>query len=158
MGSPSGRELREDGCVRATFVFDGDCAFCTSCANFVNRWIPTPAAVVPWQRADLAALGVTKRAAQQAVQWVADGRPALAGPEAISALLRSSNLFWKPFGWVLALPPVRAVAWPLYRLIARNRHHMPGGTAACALPVNHPAAAPVAPAPVRKLVKVSAVR
>ncbi|MEV0270134.1 DCC1-like thiol-disulfide oxidoreductase family protein [Hamadaea sp. NPDC050747] len=144
--------------MRPTFVFDGDCAFCTLCANFVNRWIPTSADVVPWQRADLAELGVSKQAAQQAVQWVAEGREPLAGPEAIGALLRSSNLFWKPFGWVLALPPVRAAAWPLYRLVARNRHHMPGGTAACALPVDHPAATPVTPAPVRKLAKVSAIR
>jgi predicted DCC family thiol-disulfide oxidoreductase YuxK len=70
------------------------------------------------------------------VQWVEPGHPAKAGPEAISALLRSSNAFWKPFGWVLAFPPVRAAAWPLYRLIARNRHRMPGGTAACALPAS----------------------
>jgi hypothetical protein len=24
--------------------------------------------------------------------------------------------------------------WPLYRLISRNRHKLPGGTAACSLP------------------------
>ena len=145
--------------MRPTFVFDGDCSFCTVCANFVNRWIPTRAEVVPWQRADLHALGVTREQAVQAVQWVEPGRPVSAGPEAIGALLRSSNLFWKPFGWLLALPPVRAAAWPLYRLIARNRHRLPGGTAACAMPVSHPAMTPAAtPAQVRKLVKVSAIR
>jgi predicted DCC family thiol-disulfide oxidoreductase YuxK len=145
--------------VRPTFVFDGDCSFCTVCANFVTRWIPTRAEVVPWQRVDLTALGVTREQALQAVQWVEPGRPALAGPEAIGALLRSSNLFWKPFGWLLALPPVRAVAWPLYRLIARNRHRLPGGTAACAMPVSTPVvSAAAAPAPVRKLAKVSAIR
>jgi predicted DCC family thiol-disulfide oxidoreductase YuxK len=145
--------------VRPTFVFDGDCSFCTVCANFVNRWIPTRAEVVPWQRADLKALGITREQALLAVQWAEPGRAAQAGPEAIGALLRSSNLFWKPFGWLLALPPVRAAAWPLYRLIARNRHHLPGGTAACAMPAASPAGSvAVTPAPVRKLAKVSAIR
>jgi predicted DCC family thiol-disulfide oxidoreductase YuxK len=120
--------------VTPTFVFDGDCAFCTTCANFVGRWVPTPAEVVAWQHADLAALGVTRAEAIEAVQWVSPGRAALAGPEAIGALLRSSNLFWRPFGWVLAIPLVRMAAWPLYRWVARNRHRLPGGTAACAVP------------------------
>lgn len=143
--------------MTTTFVFDGDCSFCTVCANFVTRWIPTRAEVVPWQRADLTALNLTREAALQAVQWVAPGRPALAGPDAIAALLRSSRWYWKPFGWVLALPPVRAAAWPLYRLIARNRHRMPGGTAACALPTapTEPAASGPVPAVARvKLAKI----
>jgi predicted DCC family thiol-disulfide oxidoreductase YuxK len=120
--------------VTPTFVFDGDCAFCTTCANFVERWVPTPADVVAWQHVDLSALGVSRAAAIEAVQWVVPGRPTLAGPEAIGGLLRSSNLFWKPFGWLLAIPPVRMVAWPLYRWVARNRHRLPGGTPACAVP------------------------
>ena len=130
---------RDDDDV-TTFVFDGDCSFCTACANFVTRWIPTRAEVVPWQRVDLGALGLPREEAVQAVQWVQPDRKTLAGPEAIGALLRSSNAFWKPSGWVLALPPVRALAWPLYRVVARNRHRMPGGTAACAIPVPPPAA------------------
>jgi predicted DCC family thiol-disulfide oxidoreductase YuxK len=134
--------------VTTTFIFDGDCSFCTACANFVTRWIPTRAQVVPWQRADLAALRLTRDEVLQAVQWVESGRTAKAGPDAIGALLRSSNAFWKPFGWVLAFPPVHAAAWPLYRLIARNRHRMPGGTAACALPA--PAASPPAAGPAAK--------
>lgn len=120
--------------VGATFVYDGDCAFCTMCARFVERRIPTRARVVAWQHADLGALGLTRRQCLDAVQWVASGEPVLAGPEAIGALLRSSNAFWRPLGRVLKLRPVRAVAWPVYRLIARNRHRLPGGTQACAVP------------------------
>jgi len=120
--------------VTPTFVFDGDCAFCTMCAKFIERWVPTRALVVPWQFTDLGALGVSRDAAIDAVQWAAPGAPVLAGPEAIAALLRSSNVFWKPLGWLLALKPARALAWPIYRWISRNRHRLPGGTAACALP------------------------
>ena len=152
--------------MELTFLYDGDCAFCTSCARFAQRWVPTPATIVPWQFADLARLGVTARACEEAVQWVvvpapagagppaaaappapppaaaappapppaAAAPPPLAGPDAIAALLRTSHRAWRLIGRLLQLPPVRALAWPGYRWVARNRHRLPGGTAACALP------------------------
>lgn len=115
-----------------TFLFDGDCAFCLMCARFIARWIPTTARVMPWQFADLAALGVTRAEALEAVQWV-DGSERLSGPVAIAALLRHSNAFWRPLGWILGAPRSIALAWPVYRWIARNRHRLPGGTPACAI-------------------------
>ncbi|MEU1842194.1 thiol-disulfide oxidoreductase DCC family protein [Micromonospora sediminicola] len=118
----------------STFVYDGDCAFCTSCAQFIERRIPTGARVVPWQFADLSALGLTEAECEEAVQWVgADGSRA-AGPDAIARLLGDSGPIWRFAGAGLRFAPVRAAAWPAYRWVARNRHRMPGGTAACALP------------------------
>ncbi|GAA3393229.1 hypothetical protein GCM10020369_57970 [Cryptosporangium minutisporangium] len=117
----------------ATFVYDGDCAFCSTCARFIERRIPTSAAVVAWQHSDLDALGLTVDEAETAVQWISSRRRA-AGPDAIAELLVDAGSFWRPAGWVLRLPPVRALAWPVYRWVARNRHRLPGGTAACALP------------------------
>ena len=134
----------------ATFLYDGDCSFCTACARFIVRWIPTPAAVLPWQRVDLTATdltatGLTAAACEQAVQWVRPERSPLAGPDAIVALLRSSGApWWRLAGWVLGLAPVRAAAGPIYLLVARNRHRLPGGTAACALP-RAPQAVPATP-------------
>lgn len=119
---------------RPTFLFDGDCAFCSDCARFIERRIPTGARVVAWQYADLAALGVTQEQAEEAVQWVTAATPALAGPEGIAALLVDAGSYWRPLGRLLRLRPVLWLAWPVYRLISRNRHRMPGGTAACSLP------------------------
>src|SRR3954464_7136344 len=131
----AGLRLRDDGCVeRPTFVFDGDCAFCSSCARFIQRRIPTRARVVAWQQTDLAALGVTEEQAEQAVQWVGPDGDQRAGPAAIARLLIDAGSFWRPLGWVLGLRPVTWLAWPLYRWISRNRHRMPGGTPACSLP------------------------
>ena len=130
--------------VDAAFVYDGDCAFCARCAGFARRWVPTGAVVVPWQAADLAGLGLTAARCRQAVQWVAPGRAPLAGPDAIAALLGSSRPGWRLAGGVLRLAPVRILAWPAYRWVARNRHRMPGGTGACALPGDG-ASAPEAP-------------
>lgn len=121
--------------MEATFVYDGDCAFCTSCARFAQRWVPSRAVIVPWQFADLTGLGLTEPECQEAVQWVAPDVPApLAGPDAIAALLLTSHRGWRLVGRLLAVRPVRALAWPAYRWVARNRHRLPGGTAACALP------------------------
>ncbi|MEV0155277.1 DUF393 domain-containing protein [Micromonospora sp. NPDC050686] len=120
--------------MESTFVYDGDCAFCTRCAQFVERRIPTAARVVPWQFADLAALALTEVECEEAVQWVgADGSRA-AGPDAIAKLLGDSGPLWRVVGAGLGLAPVRTAAWPAYRWVARNRHRMPGGTAACSLP------------------------
>jgi predicted DCC family thiol-disulfide oxidoreductase YuxK len=115
------------------FIFDGDCAFCSSCARLIERRIPTPAQVVAWQFADIAALGISAGAVEAAVQWV-DHDGVASGPEAISRLLRSAGGRWRVLGAVLAIRPVLWLAWPAYRWIARIRHRLPGGTAACSLP------------------------
>jgi predicted DCC family thiol-disulfide oxidoreductase YuxK len=122
----------------STFLYDGDCAFCSSCARFITRFMRTPVTVAPWQFTDYQALGLSTEDCDSAVQWIgADGSRA-AGPPAIARLLRSTRgvgaLLWRPAGWSLSLPPVRWLAWPVYRWVARNRDKMPGGTAACAVP------------------------
>jgi predicted DCC family thiol-disulfide oxidoreductase YuxK len=120
--------------VAAIFLYDGDCAFCSSCVRLIERWIPTAAKLTPWQFADLESLGVSEADAMEAVQWAEPGQPTRAGPAAIARLLRTSRAWpWRPVGAALALRPVTALAWPLYRWVARNRYRLPGGTAACAL-------------------------
>ncbi|MFG1803393.1 thiol-disulfide oxidoreductase DCC family protein [Micromonospora carbonacea] len=119
---------------RSTFVFDGDCAFCTKCAEFIERRIPTRARVLPWQFADLDALGLTAAECADAVQWVGAEGSRAAGPDAIARLLGDSGPLWRVAGAGLRFPPVRLAAWPVYRWVARNRHRLPGGTAACAVP------------------------
>jgi predicted DCC family thiol-disulfide oxidoreductase YuxK len=124
--------------VGATFAYDGDCAFCSSCARLIDRHIHTDTQVEVWQRLDLAAFGLTADECAESVQWVgADGEIA-AGPDAIARLLRrargASGLLWRPAGAVLGTRAAQVLAWPAYRWVARNRHRLPGGTAACALP------------------------
>ncbi|GLZ81895.1 hypothetical protein Afil01_67020 [Actinorhabdospora filicis] len=125
--------------MRPVFLYDGDCAFCSSCARFIEKRVHTSADVLAWQFTDYAALGLSLDDVDNAVQWVdrdAEGRPGrpAAGPAAIARLLKDAGGLWKPLGAVLGLKPVLAVAWPLYKWVARNRDKMPGGTAACALP------------------------
>ena len=116
-------------------LFDGDCAFCSSCARALVRWVPGPAVIEPWQQIELSPLGVTIDEVDAAIVMVGVDLQHTAGPEAAADLFRSSTATpWRVAGRILGLRPVLVVVWPLYRWIARNRHRMPGGTAQCALP------------------------
>ena len=117
-----------------TLVYDGDCAFCSACAQFIERRIPTRAAIVPWQSADLTALGLTRAQVEEAVQWVDGDGTVASGPDAVALLLRDAGRLWEVPGRALQAGPVRLAAWPAYRWIAGHRHLLPGGTAACVLP------------------------
>jgi predicted DCC family thiol-disulfide oxidoreductase YuxK len=121
--------------TRPTFVYDGDCSFCTTCANFIERRIPSRARVVPWQFSDLDALGLTLEEVESAVQWVAPDGTVSAGPDAIAELLRDAGRAWEIPGRALQIGPVRFAAWPAYKWVAGHRHLLPGGTAACSLPL-----------------------
>jgi predicted DCC family thiol-disulfide oxidoreductase YuxK len=122
----------------ASFLYDGDCAFCSACARFIERRVATPAQVIAWQWTDLGALGVTREQCDEAVQWIAfDGagvRTASEGPAAIADLMRTSTRGWRAAAWLLGSRVGLMVAWPVYRWVSRHRDRMPGGTPTCALP------------------------
>jgi predicted DCC family thiol-disulfide oxidoreductase YuxK len=115
---------------RPVLVFDGDCGFCTSCARLLER-IGPEAEIVAWQVADLDALGITAAQASEAVRWVEADGTVRGGHEAIAAALGAAGGLWRIAGQTLLLPGVSTLA-AAYRLIARNRQRLPGGTPACA--------------------------
>jgi predicted DCC family thiol-disulfide oxidoreductase YuxK len=116
---------------RPVLLFDGDCAFCTSCARLVEKRIRPGAAIVAWQLADLAELGVTEGQATDALQWVEADGTVRSGHEAVAAVLTHAGPISRPLGRFLLLPGVSWVAAKAYTLIAANRHRLPGGTPAC---------------------------
>ncbi len=119
-------------------VFDGDCAFCTSSATWVaarlHRTEGPDARLVPWQFTDLAALGTTEERATTEVLWVEPDGRIRGGAAAFAAWLRFRGGLYALLGRAMELPLVRTVAGVVYRVVARNRDKMPGGTPACALP------------------------
>jgi predicted DCC family thiol-disulfide oxidoreductase YuxK len=120
----------------ATLVYDGDCGFCTTSVRFVERRLATPARIVAWQDADLAALSITQADAERAVQWVAvDGRIS-SGSAAVGRLLLDSGGGWRLLGRLIITPPLSWVAELVYRLVSANRSRLPGGTPACSLPAD----------------------
>jgi predicted DCC family thiol-disulfide oxidoreductase YuxK len=116
--------------VSGLLVFDGDCRFCTSSARLAARMVKS-AEIVPWQRADLAALGVRRDEAIKAVQWVDGNGRVSAGAEAVARMLLTGTLLTRLLGALLMLPGIRLIADVVYRVVAKNRGRLPGGTPAC---------------------------
>jgi predicted DCC family thiol-disulfide oxidoreductase YuxK len=119
-------------------VFDGDCAFCTSSATWIGDRLRQPGRanvrLVPWQFTDLAELGTTAERAQREVLWVTPDGEVLGGAAAVARWLRFRGGGCAVAGRLMEAPVLRTLAAAAYRLVARNRHRMPGGSPACALP------------------------
>jgi predicted DCC family thiol-disulfide oxidoreductase YuxK len=112
-------------------LFDGDCSFCTSCANWARRHIRHLDTTTPYQVADLASLGVTAEQCEQAVQWVGVDHTVLSAHLAVAQTLIDAGSGWAVFGRAMRLPGLRQLSGVVYRWVARNRSRLPGGTPAC---------------------------
>ncbi|MFI1004136.1 thiol-disulfide oxidoreductase DCC family protein [Streptomyces galbus] len=121
--------------TRPVLVFDGDCGFCTTSVELVQRLVRPRCEVVPWQHADLASLGVTAERARYEALWITPTGRVYGGAQAVAKILLSARGAWPALGALLTLPPVRWAAHGVYRLVAANRGRLPGGTPACAVPV-----------------------
>lgn len=119
-------------------IFDGDCAFCSSCVTWGKRLIKRLPTTQPYQFTDLAALGLTAEQCNLAVQYVDSQRRVQSGEDAVRAVLLASGTGWWLLGAFLGLPGIHWLSGVVYRWVARNRQRLPGGTAACALPPREP--------------------
>ena len=118
----------------AILIFDGDCGFCTTTANWIVKHSKTQVTAVPWQRTDVTQYGLLEPQVMDKVYVVINGRPS-GGNEAVAELLKiQNNKFLWFLGWVSLLPPFCLIGSGVYRLVAKYRHKLPGGTPACKLP------------------------
>jgi len=74
-------------------LFDGACGFCTWCVLAERRYVRSGLEFVPYQRADLSALGVSATQAAESVLFVT-GEQVLDGARAVAAVLRSGRAPW----------------------------------------------------------------
>jgi predicted DCC family thiol-disulfide oxidoreductase YuxK len=122
---------RPSGDTRPVFVYDGDCGFCTRSVTWIYARVEPRPPAVPYQRADLAGLGVTEERARHEVLWIGADGTVHGGVRAFGRLLASGRRRWWPAGAALRFPLITWLAHPVYRLVARNRYRLPGGTGAC---------------------------
>jgi predicted DCC family thiol-disulfide oxidoreductase YuxK len=114
------------------FIFDGDCAFCSSAARVMRKMTREVTPIKPYQKLDLPSLGLSSELTSKAVYYVRDGK-FLVAADAIAQLLLDSKTIWMIFGMFLKLPLVKNLARVVYYWIAKNRHKLPGGTPECKL-------------------------
>jgi predicted DCC family thiol-disulfide oxidoreductase YuxK len=117
--------------VRPVLIFDGDCGFCTASVQWAQVRIRRLPTAQPFQFADLDALGLTRQACEQAVQFVDTDGSIHVGDQAIARALVVSGQGWKMLGRLMSLPGVRTVGAATYRFIAQRRHHLPGSSQSC---------------------------
>jgi predicted DCC family thiol-disulfide oxidoreductase YuxK len=117
-----------------TLVFDGDCGFCTSWANWAVRHWSDEATAVPWQELGdqgLRELGLTEEQAKVAVWWVEPGGRVTGAEQAVAKALIACRRPWNWIGAAMLVPVGRWLSRLLYPAIARHRHLLPGGSPAC---------------------------
>ena len=119
----------------ARLIFDGDCGFCTTSANWIEaRWPKgCGATIVAWQSLsadDLAGWDLRTDDVQRAAWWIDEhGRHDGAG--AVAHALMAAGGLWGLVGRSLMTPPLSWLAPSGYRIVARYRYRLPGGTPAC---------------------------
>lgn len=113
-------------------IYDGDCGFCSASVRWGERSIRRWPSAVPFQAADLAEYGLTPAECAAAVQYVSATGQVHSAHLAVSQLLVDAGGGWRWLGRCLQLPLLRSLAAAIYRTVARNRHRLPGATAACA--------------------------
>lgn len=114
-------------------VFDGDCAFCSTCARWFEARLVGNELVVAWQMCDIDELGLSLDDVATAAWWIeADGTRSR-GHAAVSEALSSIGGMWSPVGFLMRHRPTSWVAGAVYALVAKYRHRLPGGTPACRL-------------------------
>lgn len=128
-------------------IYDGDCAFCQRCVDWGLRVFPDFPQALSYASIQPEAFGLSIEDVQQSI-WLVDvtaplevrqaGKAHWSGHRAAAQILLLQptksrfGFFWRMFGYLLILGgPISAGA---YRLIALNRHRLPGATPACELP------------------------
>lgn len=120
--------------MKTVLIFDGDCGFCTTTANWINRNSRVAIEIVPYQWADLSDFGITTSEAAAKVQ-LSHGKNIYAGHRCMSMLLQiQPNPVLKLIGRIMILPGINLISARLYDWIAENRQKLPGGTPACRIP------------------------
>ncbi len=116
---------------RPVLLYDADCGFCTAVVGWARR-AALRADLVALTPQSAAALGVDWERAQVEVPYVDVAGQVGYGASAIVAALTACRFPPSLLGRLAT--PLAPALQPLYRLIARNRQWLPGGTVACSLP------------------------
>jgi len=130
---PSDRGVKS-AVMSTVLIYDGDCGFCTTAVLWLDRVLPAMPPTSPYQWTDLPAYDLTVADGQARVWLALEGR-LYGGAAAVAALLRHQpSPALRLLGWLGTVPPWSWLAEAGYRVVARYRYRLPGGTPACRVP------------------------
>jgi predicted DCC family thiol-disulfide oxidoreductase YuxK len=115
------------------FIFDGDCAFCSSSARVLKRMTRGKLAIEPYQYLDLASYSLDSEKTSKSVYYITETE-SFAAAKAIARSLIDAKTPWSVAGFLMNIPVIISVAELVYGWVAKNRHRLPGGTPECSLP------------------------
>jgi predicted DCC family thiol-disulfide oxidoreductase YuxK len=111
---------------RPLFIYDGGCGFCRAWAGWLEQRVRADVRFSPFQALDdLGRFNLTLADVQAASYLIEDGRP-YGGGRGFARAMTHGRTVWKLIGRLLDLPGVRRGTAVGYRLVARNRHRLPG--------------------------------
>lgn len=116
-----------------TLVYDGDCGFCTATARWVQRRLSDEYRVIPSQRADLDALGLTEHDVARSAWWIGHDGTRWDEHLSIAGALSAMSGPWPTVGRFLSAGLISPLARFTYRLVADNRYRIrrPGTPSSC---------------------------
>lgn len=117
--------------TRPLLIFDGDCGFCTKTAQWAGRHLGDSAVVDAWQFLNLPSIGLTENDVSSAAWWRDVEGNLYRGHRAVGKALVTCGGAWKIPGWLCLVPPTSWGAALGYRVVAKYRYRLPGGTPAC---------------------------
>ncbi|MFD3515946.1 thiol-disulfide oxidoreductase DCC family protein [Streptomyces sp. NPDC058657] len=119
----------------AVLAFDGDCGFCQAAVQQIRDRARPRIPAKTWQSLPEHLTQPHLQRLDREVLLFVDGSPRWGGVDALAHFLRSSpRRRYRALAFFLRLPGISLIARQTYRWVAANRHRMPAGTAACAIP------------------------
>ena len=110
--------------TRPVLLYDGDCALCRRCIDWIRRTFPVQPELQALQEADLGGLGVSRAEASRSIQWIEPSGRVSAAHVAAARLLIANGGGWALLGRLVFVPPASLVAAGLYRLVAWGRRYL----------------------------------
>ncbi|MCQ9181683.1 DUF393 domain-containing protein [Streptomyces sp. IBSBF 2953] len=123
------------GSAPPVLAYDGDCGFCQSCVDRIRSLAAPTLEAVPWQFLPAESTAPHRARLDREVLLLRGATVVAGGSDAVARWLGSSpSAGYRAAAAVPRLPGVRGCARVVYRWVSRNRHRLPGGTPACAVP------------------------
>ena len=123
------------GSAPPVLAYDGDCGFCQTSVDRIRALASPTLEAVPWQFLPAEATAPHLERLDEEVLLLRGDTVLAGGADALARYVATSpSPAYRLLAAVVRLPGIRFCARAVYRWVSRNRHRLPGGTPACALP------------------------